>query len=216
MRAFKAWLTDDVRLDSTRPEQSRNRKALDFWWQDRNEERWPVRWRRVERAHRLKSNSPPYRPTVNTKVWFDPQAGRVVADDGPGHVRIPACDAGGQASAQRREEGYQQQYQQVMRELGAEAEGLQLTCSPSGKTQRENSDMGRLSDKVRTNVVSASRQVHQARERGQAPASKVGSSPAEVDPLTSVALTRAWTRQERPPQAAADSTDVRRPLRCWC
>jgi hypothetical protein len=35
-----------------------------------------------------------------------------------------------------------------MRELGAEAEGVQLTCSPSGKTQRENSDMGRLFDKV--------------------------------------------------------------------
>ncbi|KAI3434575.1 hypothetical protein D9Q98_002646 [Chlorella vulgaris] len=213
MRAFKAWLTDDVRLDSTRPEQSRNRNP----WQNSHQQilAEPLT-SGVERAHRLKSNSPPYRPTVNTKVWFDPQAGRVVADDGPGHVRIPACDAGGQASAQRREEGYQQQYQQVMRELGAEAEGLQLTCSPSGKTQRENSDMGRLSDKVRTNVVSASRQVHQARERGQAPASKVGSSPAEVDPLTSVALTRAWTRQERPPQAAADSTDVRRPLRCWC
>ncbi|KAI3432429.1 hypothetical protein D9Q98_003983 [Chlorella vulgaris] len=49
----------------------------------------------------------------------------------------------------------------------------------------------------------ASRRVHQARDRGQAAASKVGSSPAEVKLPAS---TRAWTRQERPPQAAANST----------
>ncbi|KAI3432373.1 hypothetical protein D9Q98_003930 [Chlorella vulgaris] len=49
----------------------------------------------------------------------------------------------------------------------------------------------------------ASRRAHQARDRGQAAASKVGSSPAEVKLPAS---TRAWTRQERPPQAAANST----------
>ncbi|KAI3424967.1 hypothetical protein D9Q98_008348 [Chlorella vulgaris] len=49
----------------------------------------------------------------------------------------------------------------------------------------------------------ASRRAHQARDRGQAAASKVGRSPAEVKLPAS---TRAWTRQERPPQTAANST----------
>ncbi|KAI3438160.1 hypothetical protein D9Q98_000597 [Chlorella vulgaris] len=77
-----------------------------------------------------------------TKVWFDPQAGRVVADDGPGRVRIPAYQAGGRVAMAR--DGYTADGYSVratamgrvaMARDGYTADGYSVRATAMGKTK---------------------------------------------------------------------------------